>query len=84
MRNVSSHSEPVSVLTLRVEGRDTPDWPVVRILVDGEDLFEQAAPGWGGFDPDDILGPTSPLLAPEELAAGLRCIGAPAAKPAAV
>lgn len=65
MSNVSSHSEPVSVLTLRVEGRDTPDWPVVRILVNGEDLFEQAAPGWGGFDPDDILGPTSPLLAPQ-------------------
>lgn len=67
MSNVSSHSEPVSVLTLRVEGHDNPDWPNVRILVNGEDVFEQAAPGWGGFDPDDILGHTSPLLAPEEV-----------------
>ena len=35
---------------------------MVRILVDGEDPFAKVAPGWGGFDPDDILGSDSPLL----------------------
>lgn len=53
----------VSVLKLDVIGGENPDWPQVRILIDGHDLFGVVAPGWLGFDPDDILGvPTSPLL----------------------
>lgn len=62
MSKVSPQNEPVAALTLHVDARDNPDWPVVRIFIDGEDFFEQAAPGWLGFDPDDILGPKSPLL----------------------
>lgn len=52
----------VSILNLEIHAREIPDWPVVRILVDGADPFEHVAPGWLGFDPDDILGPDSPLL----------------------
>jgi hypothetical protein len=36
---------------------DRPDWPVVRVLADGQDLFALAAPGWRGFDPAEMLGP---------------------------
>ena len=43
-----------------VDGR--PDWPVVRVLVDGQDPFAAVAPGWRGFDPAKMLGPRSPLL----------------------
>lgn len=56
------HRGHVSLLNLEVHSRENPDWPVVRILVDGVDPFENVAPGWLGFDPDDILGPESPLL----------------------
>lgn len=41
---------------------DRPDWPVVKVLVDGLDPFEIVAPGWRGFDPAEMLGDTSPLL----------------------
>lgn len=56
------HGGHVSLLNLEIHSPENPDWPVVRILVDGSDLFESVAPGWLGFDPDDILGPDSPLL----------------------
>lgn len=62
MSKVSPQNEPVAVLTLHVDSRENPDWPVVRILINGEDPLEQAAPGWLGFDPDEILGSKSPLL----------------------
>lgn len=53
----------LSVLSLRFEVvDDRPDWPVVRVLVDGRDPFADVAPGWRGFDPAEILGPDSPLL----------------------
>jgi hypothetical protein len=53
----------LSVLSLRFEVvDDRPDWPVVRVLVDGRDPFAAVAPGWRGFDPAEILGPDSPLL----------------------
>lgn len=52
----------LSVLRLETQTRTRPDWPVVRILVDTVDPFDVVAPGWQGFDPDDILGPSSPLL----------------------
>lgn len=52
----------VYLLKLEIHSPENPDWPVVRILVDGADAFEHVAPGWIGFDPDDILGHDSPLL----------------------
>lgn len=39
-----------------------PDFPVVRVVVDGKDPFAAAAPEWRGFDPERMLGPGSPLL----------------------
>lgn len=61
---IDSHqtTSHTSVLTLDVQPRENPDWPVVRILIDGSDPFAHIAPGWHGFDPDEILGQTSPLL----------------------
>lgn len=56
------HSGHVSLFTLKIHAGENPDWPVVRVLVDGSDLVREVAPGWLGFDPDDILGPASPLL----------------------
>jgi hypothetical protein len=38
------------------------DYPVVTILIDGQDSLALARPGYQGFDPDDILGAESPLL----------------------
>lgn len=53
----------LSVLSLRFQIiDDRPDWPVVSILVDGQDPFAAAKPGWRGFDPQEILGPDSPML----------------------
>jgi hypothetical protein len=53
----------LSILSVRFEVvDDRPDWPVVRILVDGRDPFAGAAPGWRGFDPAEILGSGLPLL----------------------
>lgn len=53
----------LSVLSLRFEVlHDRTDWPVVRVLADGQDPFAAAAPGWRGFDPAEMLGPRSPLL----------------------
>jgi hypothetical protein len=50
-------------LSLRVQViDDRPDWPVVSVLVDGQDPFAADTPGWRGFDPQEILGPDSPLL----------------------
>lgn len=62
MIDAQPHSGHVSLLNLEIHPHENPDWPVVRILVDGADPFETVAPGWRGFDPDDILGPRSPLL----------------------
>src|SRR5215471_5720648 len=51
------------ILSLQVEVvGDRPDWPVVRVLVDGQDSFAAVAPGWRGVDPAKMLGPGSPLL----------------------
>jgi hypothetical protein len=53
----------LSILSLQFEVvDDRPDWPVVRVLVDGQDPFAAVAPGWRGFDPTDVLGPRSPFL----------------------
>lgn len=51
------------ILSLRFEVvANRPDWPVVRVLVDGQDPFGAVAPGWRGFDPAEMLGPRSPFL----------------------
>jgi hypothetical protein len=68
--NVVSMNDPqraarggLSILSLQFEVvDDRPDWPVVRVLADGQDPFAAVAPGWRGFDPAKILGPRSPLL----------------------
>jgi hypothetical protein len=53
----------LSLLSLQFQVvNDRPDWPVVRILVDGREPFAAVAPGWLGFDPAEILGSRSPLL----------------------
>lgn len=50
-------------LSLRVMSHDgRPNLPDVDIHVDGRPAFFDVAPGWRGFDPDDILGAGSPLL----------------------
>lgn len=72
--NVVSMNDPLraargglSVLSLQFQVvDDRPDWPAVRVLVDGRDPFAAVAPGWRGFDPAKMLGPGSPLL-PEDL-----------------
>ena len=54
---------PLTELTLRVDlDPDQPDWPSVSILVNGENHFGQIAPGWGGFDPEAMLGEKPALL----------------------
>lgn len=74
----------LSILSLRFEVvDDRPDWPVVRVLVDGRDPFAAVAPGWRGFDPAEILGPDSPLL-PADQGGAWRCTAARAGSPAAV
>lgn len=60
------HDGHVSLLNLEIRASENPDWPAVRILVDETDPFENVAPGWVGFDPDDILGADSPLLPGDE------------------
>ncbi len=67
--NVVSMNDPqraarggLSILSLQFEVAGDPDWPVVRVLVDGQDPFAAVAPGWHGFDPAQMLGPGSPLL----------------------
>lgn len=62
MIDAQPHRGHVSLLNLEIRPHENPDWPVVRILVNGTDPFENVAPGWLGFDPDDILGLYSPLL----------------------
>ncbi|MFT4293808.1 MAG: hypothetical protein QM582_00145 [Micropruina sp.] len=52
----------ISTLSLEFHTLSNPDWPVLRILVDGQDPFTGVAPEWAGFDPDAILGHGSPLL----------------------
>lgn len=52
----------ISELALTINNPEDPDRPVVQILVGGRDPFTEVAPGWGGFDPNDILGSDSPLL----------------------
>lgn len=54
----------LSQLRLAYEVTENPDWPEVRIYVDGEDPFDAVAPGWRGFDPADILGAEAPLEPP--------------------
>jgi len=62
MIDAQPHSGHVSLLNLEIHPHENPDWPVVRIVVNGTDPFETLAPGWLGFDPDEILGSRSPLL----------------------
>jgi hypothetical protein len=63
MNRLSGH---VSVLQFRfLILNDRPDWPAVRVLVDGREAFADQLPGWQGFDPADMLGDQSPLL-PED------------------
>jgi len=63
--NVQQHAARgrFSILSLQFEVvDDCPDWPVVRVLVDGRDPFATIARDWRGFDPAKMLGPRSPLL----------------------
>ena len=58
---------PTRLLTLEVHpGRGAnyrPDYPAVRILIDGHDTLRQASGrAYGGPDPDQLFGPASPLL----------------------
>lgn len=63
MNTSDKSGSELSVLGLRVDVLDDrPDWPVVTILVDDRNPFEQVAAGWRGFDPGSILGPDSPLV----------------------
>jgi hypothetical protein len=62
MNDVSRPAGGLSVLTLRVDVLDDdPDWPVLAIVVDGENPFDLVAKDWRGFDPGQILGEGSPL-----------------------
>jgi hypothetical protein len=62
MNDVSRSTGRLSVLTLRFDVLDDgPDWPVVTIVVDGENPFGVVAKDWRGFDPGQILGEGSPL-----------------------
>lgn len=63
---MSRLSRRPSTLQLRSLVIDSPDRPVVQILVDGRDAFADQLPGWRGFDPADMLGDRSPLL-PDDL-----------------
>jgi hypothetical protein len=67
MRDARTGAARTSVLSLEFQVLDgQPDWPVVRVLIDGTDLFAAVSPGWHGFDPSNMLGPHSPLL-PDDL-----------------
>lgn len=60
-------TRPYSHLALAYETlNDNPDFPVVKILVDGVEVFVDALPDWAGFGPREILGDESPLL-PDDL-----------------
>lgn len=67
VNQTSSAPAALSVLSLQVQVLDDrpADRPVVTILVDGAPPFEGVAPGWRGFDPDDLIGADSPLLPPD-------------------
>lgn len=67
VNQTSSAPAALSVLSLQIQVLDDrpADRPVVTILVDGAPPFEGVAPGWRGFDPDDLLGADSPLLPPD-------------------
>ncbi|WP_427886926.1 hypothetical protein ACQHIV_28920 [Kribbella sp. GL6] len=55
-----------AVLSLHFEVRnEQPDWPVVAILVDGQNPFAAVAPDRQGFDPAAILGPPTPAPTPD-------------------
>ena len=45
----------------RIEAGGHPNLPIVTVLIDGEDVIGRST-GYQGFDPDDLLGPDSPLL----------------------
>lgn len=63
MSDARTAESGLSVLSLRFEvAHSGPDWPVVSIDVDGHDPFREAADGWLGFDPAEMLGDASPLL----------------------
>jgi len=60
---MNAQSYRLSNLGLRFDVLESgPDYPVVTVLVDGEDPFQGVAKGWRGFDPAKILGPDSPLI----------------------
>jgi hypothetical protein len=62
-KDLKAARNDLSFLTLAFEVvNERPDWPAVRVLVDGTDPFATAAPDWRGFDPQSMLGPDSPLL----------------------
>ena len=62
MIDTPKRSRQVSTLSLEFQTLTNPDWPVVRVLVDGQDPFTDVAPEWAGFDPAEILGKPSHLL----------------------
>lgn len=64
MSNPRLRGGDLRVLQVIVQPRENPDWPQARILVDGLDIFEAVAPGWVGFDPDQLLGGDSSPLVP--------------------
>jgi hypothetical protein len=44
-------------------GDPRPDWPIVTLLIDGEDRLATAGKrGFAGFDPEEILGAERPLI----------------------
>ncbi|TQL02640.1 hypothetical protein FBY24_1720 [Cellulomonas sp. SLBN-39] len=67
MRISRARARSLSVLELQVGALDArPDVPVVKILVDGAEPWEDVVPGWQGFHPAEMLGADSPLL-PDDL-----------------
>ncbi len=51
-----TRDEDVSALTLRIDqGNERPNYPIVTILVDGEDRLGRLDGGFIGFDPEELL-----------------------------
>jgi hypothetical protein len=54
----------LSRLDLRIDPGENVHRPVVTVLVDGRDVIGEVTKGYGGFDPDDILGADDAALLP--------------------
>ncbi len=51
----------VHQIDFRVDAEESPEWPSVTVLVDGEDVIGRAT-GFKGFDPDDLFAADGALL----------------------